>query len=62
MLDRWPTVPGEAAKDDEKPQDNRARTVNIGRLDKGLDEARARTWTVVDMRRDWAVVFPFDKK
>jgi len=31
----------------------------IGRLDKALDEARARGWTVVDMKRDWKRVFPF---
>jgi len=31
----------------------------IGRLDKALDEAKQRGWTVVDMKRDWKVVFPF---
>jgi hypothetical protein len=30
----------------------------VGRLDQGLDEARARGWTVVDMKTDWKVVFP----
>jgi phosphoglycolate phosphatase-like HAD superfamily hydrolase len=30
----------------------------IGRLDKGLDEARARGWTVADMKRDWKLIFP----
>jgi phosphoglycolate phosphatase-like HAD superfamily hydrolase len=29
----------------------------IGRLDKALDEAPARGWTVVSMRQDWARVF-----
>jgi phosphoglycolate phosphatase-like HAD superfamily hydrolase len=29
----------------------------FGRLDKGLDEAAARGWTVVDMKRDWSMVF-----
>jgi len=33
----------------------------IGRLDKGLEEAQARGWTVVDMREDWNRVFPFEK-
>jgi phosphoserine phosphatase len=33
----------------------------IGRLDKGLDEAKAKGWTVVDMKKDWKRVFPFDK-
>jgi phosphoserine phosphatase len=31
----------------------------IGRLDTGLDEATRSGWTVVDMKRDWRVVFPF---
>lgn len=34
------------------------RDSHIGRLDKGLDEAAARGWTVVDMKTDWAQVFP----
>ncbi len=34
----------------------------VGRLDKGLDEARSRGWTVIDMRQDWKQVFPFDKQ
>jgi phosphoserine phosphatase len=34
------------------------RESHIGKLDKGLDEARAKGWTVVDMKRDWKVVFP----
>ena len=33
----------------------------IGRLDKALDEARAKGWTVVDMKRDWRVVYPWEK-
>jgi len=37
------------------------RDSSIGRLDKGLDEARARGWTVVDMQQDWTHVFPYDK-
>jgi phosphoglycolate phosphatase-like HAD superfamily hydrolase len=31
-------------------------------LDKGLDEAAAKGWTVVDMKQDWKVIFPFEKK
>ncbi|HOI94297.1 MAG TPA: HAD family hydrolase [Syntrophobacter fumaroxidans] len=34
------------------------RASPIGRLDKALDEAQVKGWTVVDMKRDWAVVFP----
>ena len=38
------------------------RKSGIGRLDKALDEAKAKGWTVVDMKRDWKTVFSFDKK
>ena len=31
----------------------------VGKLDKALDEAQRRDWTVVDMKRDWKRVFPF---
>ena len=34
------------------------RESHIGRLDKGLNEAAARGWTVVDMKNDWKVVYP----
>jgi phosphoglycolate phosphatase-like HAD superfamily hydrolase len=37
------------------------RASSIGRLDKGLDEARAKGWTVVDMKRDWKRIFSFEK-
>jgi hypothetical protein len=33
------------------------RTSPIGRLDKALDEARARGWTVVDMKQDWKLIY-----
>jgi phosphoserine phosphatase len=32
----------------------------MGRLDKALDEASAKGWTVVDMKNDWRRIFPFD--
>lgn len=32
----------------------------VGGLEKGLVEAAARGWTVVDMKTDWKRVFPFD--
>ena len=38
------------------------RTSGIGRLDKGLDEARMRGWTVVDMKVDWKRVFPYERE
>jgi phosphoglycolate phosphatase-like HAD superfamily hydrolase len=37
------------------------RNASMGRLDKGLDEAQAKGWTVVDMQRDWKVVYPHDQ-
>jgi phosphoserine phosphatase len=34
------------------------RNSHVGRLDKALDEAAARHWLVVDMKRDWLTIFP----
>ena len=36
------------------------RESGIGRLNKGLDEAAAKGWTVVDMKADWNRVFAFE--
>lgn len=36
------------------------RVSRVGKLDKGLDEAAARGWPVVSMKRDWRRVFAFD--
>jgi len=36
------------------------RESHVGRLDKGLDEAKARGWVVASMKGDWKRVFPFD--
>lgn len=33
------------------------RRSHVGKLDKALDEALAKKWSVVDMRKDWKVVF-----
>lgn len=33
----------------------------IGQLDKALDEAPKHGWTVVDMKKDWKVVYPFQQ-
>ena len=33
------------------------RKSSFGRLDKGLDEARAKGWTVVDMKKDWKIIY-----
>jgi hypothetical protein len=35
---------------------------DVGGLERGLVEARARGWTVVDMKADWQRVFPFEKE
>jgi hypothetical protein len=36
------------------------RDSHIGRLDKGLDEAREKGWTIADMKNDWKVIYPFE--
>jgi hypothetical protein len=36
------------------------RESHIGRLDKGLDEAKKNGWSVIDMKNDWKVVYPFE--
>lgn len=36
------------------------RQSHIGKLDKALDEANTKGWTVADMKRDWKRVFPFE--
>jgi phosphoglycolate phosphatase-like HAD superfamily hydrolase len=37
------------------------RTSHIGKLDKALDAAPKAGWTVVDMKTDWKVIYPFQK-
>jgi hypothetical protein len=34
----------------------------LGRFEKGLAEASANGWTVVDMKNDWKVIYPFLRK
>ena len=36
------------------------RNSPVGRLDKAWDEAVRRGWTVVDMKSDWKVIYPFE--
>ena len=38
------------------------RESHFGKLDKGLDEANEKGWTVIDMKNDWKVVYPFELK
>ena len=33
---------------------------HVGKLDKALEEAAKHNWTVVDMKKDWKVIYPFE--
>jgi hypothetical protein len=35
------------------------RKSHVGKLDTALDEANKRGWTVVDMKNDWKVIYPY---
>jgi phosphoglycolate phosphatase-like HAD superfamily hydrolase len=37
------------------------RQSKVGKLDKALDEANSKGWTIADMKQDWRVIFPFQK-
>jgi hypothetical protein len=45
--------------DDAERESAYDRESSIGRLDRGLDEAVARGWTVVSMKEDWKAIFGF---
>jgi hypothetical protein len=47
---------------DEKREWAYDRKSSVGKLDKALDEAPSRGWTVVDMKSDWKVIYPFEKE
>jgi len=38
------------------------RNASMGGLDKGLDEAQAKGWTVVDMKQDWKVIYAHERR
>jgi phosphoglycolate phosphatase-like HAD superfamily hydrolase len=38
------------------------RQSRIGKLDKALDEGLAKGWTIVDMKQDWRVIYPFEQR
>jgi phosphoserine phosphatase len=38
------------------------RESHIGTLDKALTEAESRDWLVVDMAKDWEVIYPFERR
>ena len=35
------------------------RESHISKFDKGLDEAKAKGWTIVDMKNDWKKIYPY---
>jgi phosphoglycolate phosphatase-like HAD superfamily hydrolase len=63
------TAAGEGARlmllvhhDDAEREYAYDRTSDVGRLDKAWDEATRRDWLVVSMKKDWKVIYPFDRK
>ncbi|MGZ8489326.1 MAG: hypothetical protein ACXWW4_12420, partial [Candidatus Binatia bacterium] len=38
------------------------RQSHIGRLDKRLDEAVAKGWTIVSMKHEWKIIFPAENQ
>ncbi|HEY6641902.1 MAG TPA: hypothetical protein VIZ63_07160 [Povalibacter sp.] len=38
------------------------RQSRIGTLDKASDEATQKGWTVVDMKSEWKVIYPWERK
>jgi phosphoglycolate phosphatase-like HAD superfamily hydrolase len=44
--------------DDAQREHSYDRTSRVGRLDRALEVAQRRGWTVVSMKQDWKVVFP----
>jgi hypothetical protein len=38
------------------------RQSHFGRLDVALDAAAVNRWTVIDMKKDWKVIFPFEAR
>lgn len=38
------------------------RKSHVGTLDKVLEQAAARGWIIVDMKKDWKAIFPFEMK
>jgi phosphoserine phosphatase len=37
------------------------RASDVGKLDKALDAAKVKGWTVVDMKTDWKIIHPFER-
>lgn len=34
----------------------------LAKFEAGLVEAKAKGWTVVDMKNEWKIIYPFEKK
>ena len=47
---------------DKKREWSYDRDSHVGKLDKGLDYAKDKGWTIVDMQKDWRVIYPFELK
>ncbi len=45
---------------DDKREFAYDRKSHIGKLDKGLDYAIKNDWTIVDMKNDWKIIYPFE--
>ena len=46
---------------DDKREYAYDRKSHVGKLDKALDAASQHGWTVVDMKNDWSVIYPFEQ-
>ncbi len=47
---------------DEKREWAYDRKSHVGALNKGLDYGNEHNWTIVDMKKDWKVIYPFELK
>jgi hypothetical protein len=36
------------------------RDSHMGRLDKGIEESKAKGWNLVDMKSEWKVIYPYE--
>lgn len=48
--------------DDKKREWAYDRDSHIGKLDRGLDEAKTRQWNIISMKNDWSRIYPTAKK
>ena len=44
--------------DDAEREATYDRTSSVGRLNRGLDEAQRRGWSLISMKNDWKSIFP----